>query len=54
MLGLSGRPDGMVRRPDGWQGTGFSDLQNLLKILLNSGIPCKRASLHTSDFVQTE
>jgi hypothetical protein len=29
-------------RPDGWQGTEFSDLQtaqNLLKALLNSGIP---------------
>jgi len=26
-----GRPDGMARRPDGWQGTDFSDLQNLLK-----------------------
>jgi len=24
------------------------------EILLNSGIPCKTASLHTSDFVQTE
>jgi hypothetical protein len=27
------RPDGMTRRPDGWQGTDFSDLQNLLKHL---------------------
>jgi hypothetical protein len=25
------RPDGMTRRLDGWQGTDFSDLQNLLK-----------------------
>jgi hypothetical protein len=24
------------------------------KTLLNSGIPCKTASLHTSDFVETE
>jgi hypothetical protein len=33
------RPDGMTRRPDGWQGTEFSDLQtaqNLLEALLNS------------------
>jgi hypothetical protein len=27
------RPDGMTCRPDGWQGTGFSDLENLLKHL---------------------
>jgi len=25
------RPDGLTRRPDCWQGTNFSDLQNLLK-----------------------
>jgi hypothetical protein len=39
------RPDGMTLRPDGWQGTEFSDLQtvqNLLKALLNSGIPVKQ------------
>jgi hypothetical protein len=34
----------MTCRPDGWQGTEFSDLQtvqNLLETLLNSGIPVK-------------
>jgi hypothetical protein len=34
----AGRPDGMTRRPDGWQGTEISDLQivqNLLETLLN-------------------
>jgi hypothetical protein len=39
------RPDGMTRRPVGWQGTEFSDLQtvqNLLETLLNSGIPIKK------------
>jgi hypothetical protein len=39
------RPDGMTRRPDGWQGTEFSDLQtvqNLLETLLNSGIFFKK------------
>jgi hypothetical protein len=39
------RRDGKTRRPDGWQGTEISDLQtvqNLLKILLNSGIPVKK------------
>jgi hypothetical protein len=39
------RPDGMTLRPDGWQGTKFSDLQtvqNLLEALLNSGIPVKQ------------
>jgi len=49
------RPDGMIRRPDGWcfwtagrpegwQWTEFFDLQtvqNLLETLLNSGIPVK-------------
>jgi hypothetical protein len=38
------RPNGMKRRPDGWQRTEFSDLQtmqNLLEALLNSGIPVK-------------
>jgi hypothetical protein len=35
----------MTRRPDGWQGTEFSDLQtvqNLLETLLNSGIPIEK------------
>jgi DNA primase len=38
------RPDGMIRHPDGWQGTEFFDLQivqNLLEVLLNSEIPVK-------------
>jgi hypothetical protein len=42
MLWTAGRPDGMTRRPDGWQGTEISDLQtvqNLLETLLNSRIP---------------
>jgi len=41
----AGRPDGMTRRLDGWQGIEFFDLQtvqNLLKTLLNSGIPIKK------------
>jgi hypothetical protein len=45
MLWTDGRPDGMTRRPDGWQGTKFSALQtvqNLLEALLNSGIPVKK------------
>jgi hypothetical protein len=45
MLWTAGRQDGMTRRPDGWQGTEFSDLQtvqNLLETLLNSGIPDKK------------
>jgi len=40
-----GRLDGMTRRPNGWQGTKFFALQimqNLLKALLNSGIPIKK------------
>jgi len=35
----------MTRRPNGWQGTEFSDLQtvqNLPETLLNSGIPVKK------------
>jgi hypothetical protein len=35
----------MTLRPDGWQGTGFSDLhtvQNLLEALLNRGIPVRK------------
>jgi hypothetical protein len=39
-----GRPDGMTRRPNGWQGTEFSNLQtvqNLLATLLNSEILVK-------------
>jgi len=39
------RSNGMTRRPDGWQGTEFSDLQtlqNLLEALLNNGIPVKQ------------
>jgi hypothetical protein len=45
MQWTAGRPDGMTRRPDGWLGTKFSDLQtvqNLLETLLNSGIPVKK------------
>jgi hypothetical protein len=45
MLWTDGRPDGMTHRPDGWQGTEFSDLQtvqNLLEALLNSGILVKK------------
>jgi hypothetical protein len=44
VLWTAGRPDGIKRRSDGWQGTEFSDLQtvqNLLETLLNSGIPVK-------------
>jgi hypothetical protein len=40
----AGRPDGMTRRPNGWQGTKFFDLQtvqNLLETILNRGIPVK-------------
>jgi hypothetical protein len=28
-----GRPDGMTRLPDGWQGTEFSDLQTVQNLL---------------------
>jgi hypothetical protein len=45
MLWTAGRLDDMTRRPDGWQGIKFSDLQtmqNLLEALLNSGIPVKK------------
>jgi hypothetical protein len=45
MLWTDGRPEGTTRRPDGWQGTKFSDfqtVQNLLEALLNSGIPVKK------------
>jgi len=41
----AGRPNGMTRRLDGWQGNKFFDLKtvpNLLKILLNSEIPIKK------------
>jgi hypothetical protein len=41
----AGRPDGMTRSLDGWQGIEFSHLQIvqiLLEILLNSGIPVKK------------
>jgi hypothetical protein len=44
VLWTAGRPNCMTRRPDGWQGTEFSNLQtmqNLLETLLNSGIPVK-------------
>jgi len=37
----AGRPDGMTRRPNGWQGTKFFDLQtvqNLLETILNEVI----------------
>jgi len=39
------RPNGVTRRSERWQGPEISDLQtvqNLLKILLNSGIPVKK------------
>jgi hypothetical protein len=42
---IAGRPDGMTRCPNGWQGIKFSDLQtnqNFLETLLNSGIPVKK------------
>jgi len=45
VLWTAGRPDGMTRRSNGWQGIEFSDLQtvqNLLETLLNSGIPVKK------------
>jgi hypothetical protein len=45
MLGRAGRLDSMTCRPDGWQGTEFSDLQvvqNLLEALINSGIHVKK------------
>jgi hypothetical protein len=66
------RPDGMVRRrdgwnsgqmgvrtgwddgPDGWHGTENFYLESSAEssdITLNSGIPDKTASIHTSDFV---
>jgi hypothetical protein len=38
-------PDGMTRRPDGWQGTEIFDLYNSAEsseTLLNSGIPIKK------------
>jgi hypothetical protein len=41
----AGHSNGMTRRPDGWQGTEFFDLQtvqNLPETLLNSGIPVKK------------
>jgi hypothetical protein len=64
MLSLSGRSDGMTRCPDGWN-SGHMGIRTAgreptfltvesSKTLLNSGIPCKTASLHTNDFVQTE
>jgi hypothetical protein len=33
MLWTVGHPDGMTRRPDGWQGTEFSDLQTVQNLL---------------------
>jgi len=51
------RPDGMARRLDGWQGTENFCLESSAEssdITLNSGIPDKTTSIHTSDFVQTE
>jgi hypothetical protein len=38
-------PDVKTRRPDGWQGTNFFDLQTVQKLseaLLNSGIPVEK------------
>jgi hypothetical protein len=66
--GKARRPDGWnnrqmgVRtgwhdRPDGWQGTENLCLESSAEssnITLNSGIPDKTASIHISDFVQTE
>jgi len=45
MLWTDGRPDGMTRLPNGWQGNKFSDLQivqSLLETLLNSRILVKK------------
>jgi hypothetical protein len=45
MLWTDGRPQGMTRCLDGWQGTKFSALQtvqNLMEALLNSGIRVKK------------
>jgi hypothetical protein len=44
-------------RPNDWQGTENFCLESSVEssnITLNSGIPDKTASIHTSDFVQTE
>jgi hypothetical protein len=30
---ITGRPDGMTRRPDDWKGTEFSDLQTMQNLL---------------------
>jgi hypothetical protein len=51
-----GCPDGMARSSGRLIGNQrFSDLQaESSDITLNSGIPDKIASLHTSDFVQTQ
>jgi hypothetical protein len=65
---MARRPDGWNRgqmgvrtgwhdHPDGWQGTENFCLEGSSEsfdITLNSGIPDKTASIHTSDFVQTE
>jgi hypothetical protein len=45
VIWTAGRPDGMTRRPDSWQGIEFFDfqtVQNFLETLLNSGIPVKK------------
>jgi len=47
------RPDGMARSSGRLTGTTFLTAESS-ETLLNSGIPCKTVSLHTSDFVQTE
>jgi len=31
---IARHPDGMTRRPDGWQGTEFSDLQTVQNLLV--------------------
>jgi hypothetical protein len=45
MLWTIGRPDGISRRPDDWQGIEFFDFVNCAKSsrsTLNSGIPIKK------------
>jgi hypothetical protein len=55
--GQMGVRTGWHDRPDDWQGTEnfcFESSAESSDITLNSGIPDKTASIHTSDFVQTE
>jgi hypothetical protein len=55
--GQMGVQTGWHDRPDCWQETENLCLKSSAEssdITLNSGIPDKTASIHTSDFVQTE